>query len=135
MDKPKGEKLSSFLVRAGSILLAVYVIFLMGRSVWTNYDLRSSIEKLNAQIAQLEEQKKELKNLNIYYQSDSFKELEARRKLGMKKPDEKVVIISNNSATANFQESILSDQAGLTKETNQNPGPNWSRWLDFFSNR
>lgn len=126
-------QLSSFMVKGGSILLIIYAVFLLGRSIWTNYDLRQSIRKLNDQISTLEQQKKGLSDLNIYYQSDSYKELEARRKLNMKMPDEKVVIITGVSSSSNFSDQLAQDQSSLGVQSEKASSPNWMLWLDFFT--
>jgi len=84
MNNNRRDQLISYLIKAGSVLVVIYALFLLGKSVWTNYDLRQTIKELNGQIATLEEQKTELNDLNLYYSSDAYKELEARRELGMK---------------------------------------------------
>lgn len=131
MLENKGQ-LIAFLVKIGSVLVIFYVIFLLGKSIWTNYDLRQSIQKLNSQIATLEIQKKQLADLNLYYASDPYKELEARKKLGLKKPDEKVVIIAA-AETKNFQDQLTQDQLNLSNEEDTQSSPNWILWLDFFT--
>lgn len=133
MNKLRENQLTSFLVRIGSILLIFYILFLLGRSVWTNYDLRQSIKKLNTQIATLEQQKIDLRNLNLYYSSESFKELEARRKLGFKKPDEKVVIIASAQDTNNFEQELNADRGKVAEKKNEETTSNWLLWLDYFT--
>lgn len=131
--------------------VAVYVVFfwiilLLVRSVWQNITLKQSIQKLNEQIATLEDNKSNLNNLLIYYRSDSFKELEARKKLGMKKPGEKVVILpiepseTNSPAVAgeqtatpsNFPEEVQKEQKTISSNKEENPLPNWRLWWDYF---
>lgn len=122
----------SRVVKIGLYILAIYIIFLLGKALWTNYYLRQSIEKLNEQIAVLEEQKKELNNLNLYYQSDDFKELEARRKLGMKRPDEKVLLISSPT-TGTFSEELEKEKQSIAEKESQSESPCWQLWWEFFT--
>ena len=88
------EKISKIAI----YVVSIYLIFLLGRTFYHNFQLKRGIEKLEGQIVTLEEQKKDLANLNLYYQSDAFKELEARRKLNLKRVDEKVVILPGSPA-------------------------------------
>jgi len=132
MLKNKGQ-LTGFFVKIGSVLITFYVIFLLGKSIWTNYDLRQSIHKLNSQIATLQEQKKQLSSLNLYYSSESYKELEARKKLGLKKADEKVAIIAGATDASNFPDQLAQDQSSLDSKSGGESGPNWILWLDFFT--
>jgi hypothetical protein len=133
MNKLRDGQLAPFFVKIGSVLLVFYVLFLLGRSVWTNYDLRQSIKTLNSQIAMLQDQKKDLSNLNLYYSSASFKELEARRKLGYQKPDEKVVIIANTAGVNNFEQELTADRTQVAEKKATEATSNWLVWLDFFT--
>ena len=58
-----------------------------------NVGLKKQIDQVKKTNQTLEANNKNLQNLIVYYQSASFKELEARDKLGLKKPDEQVVFI------------------------------------------
>lgn len=123
--------------------LAVYlgvfwILFLLGRSLWQNWDLKHSIWKLTDQIATLEQQKKDLENLNLYYKSDSFKELEARRKLGLKKPEEKIFIIADTSpalsnTNENFSEEINKEKEKIAGLEAPSKIPNWLLWWQYFT--
>lgn len=137
-NKNRQKKLIDLAVKVGTYVFILYILFLLGRVLWINANLKSSIEKLHGQIAALEQQKKDLSNLVLYYQSDAFKELEARKKLGFKKPGEKVMIIptspdSGNSPPANFAEEVEKEKKGVAgKETTQEE-PNWRLWWEFFT--
>jgi cell division protein FtsB len=133
MKKIRDGQLAPFFVKIGSVLLIFYVLFLLGRSIWTNYDLRQSIKTLNDQIVTLRDQKKDLSNLNLYYGSESFKELEARRKLGYQKPDEKVVIIGTTAGINNFEQELTADRTQITEKKVEDTTANWLVWLDYFT--
>ncbi len=79
---------------AGKLLLVAligYFIFLIFQAAKQNYQTSQKIKKLREEIASLERQKEVLQNLKIYYQTNTYKELEARRKLLLKKEGETVV--------------------------------------------
>lgn len=124
-----------------------WMIFLLVRSVWQNWSLRQSINKLNDQIVTLEQDKNDLNNLIIYYRSDSFKELEARKKLGMKRPDEKMVILpvlpnssgsptvagQSESSPSNFSEEVKKEQETLRPAEENSAVSNWRLWWQYFT--
>jgi len=131
MNREKYLNLASKVI---IFVFVIYTLFLLGKSLFINYELRQSIQKLNEQIATLEQQKKDLNNLILYYQSDSFKELEARRKLGLKKPGEKVYLISaTTSAPMNFEEEMKEEQEKVSSKEKILNKSNWSLWWDFFT--
>lgn len=108
------------------ILLVIYFSFLTGKSIYGNWKSNQEAKKIKTEIELLEVENKNLKDLIAYYQTESFKEKEARRKLGLVKPDEKVVIISKEPPA---QESQISKP----KEEDLMPEkPNWQLWWDFF---
>lgn len=79
---------------AGKLLVIAiigYFIFLIVRSARENYQTSQKIKRLKQEIADIETKKTALQNLNIYYKTQTFKELEARRKLLLKKPGETVL--------------------------------------------
>ena len=123
------------LTRVVSYLLIVYILFLLGRSVWQNYTLKQSIDKLSDQISTLNQEKKNLENLNVYYQSESFKELEARRKLNMKLADEKVFFIASTPTENNFQTELNKDINNVNTVDGTLAGKNWQLWWDFFTKK
>ena len=126
-------KLISSLVKIVSYLLIFYILFLLGKSLWTNFNLRKSINQLNVQIVSLSDDKKNLENLNLYYQSDAFKELEARRKLGLKSSGEKVLILAATPTTQNFSDELQKEKEKTANTQSGAPTPNWALWWQFFT--
>jgi cell division protein FtsB len=100
------NKYISFSKKIGIIFLVIYVFIILGRSIWTNWYLKKQIDIIKSENTRIEQRNRNLENLIVYYRSSSFKELEARDKLGLKKPDEKVVLVpvrkidSNNTVEA-----------------------------------
>ncbi len=75
------------------LAVAVYLSFLLIDTVKKNYDLKQQIGDLQADITTLETENQELKYQTAYYQTDAFKEKEARAKLGLQAPGENVIIL------------------------------------------
>lgn len=112
-------------------LLVFYTFFMIGKSVWINYKLRQQIKDIESQISDIQKQNKNFENLIIYYQSDSFREVEARRKLGLKKADETVVAVpvkkyeDYNTETQTQKENIADISTSITES-------NASLWWQYF---
>lgn len=107
------------------ILLAIgYVLFLLYQAVYFNYQTSQKINALKQDLARLEEGKRELETLIAYYQTDSFQELEARKKLGMKMPGEKVVKVE-------LAETSQKKEQNVPELTDSNR-PNWEQWLRYL---
>lgn len=106
------------------IMIAVYLAAVLSQTIYYNYTLNRHIETLRGEISLLEAQQEQL-NYNIsYYKTDSFKDREARAKLGLQLPGEGVLILPNPH------------QSGAASPTNgTNPvqhRSNFGQWLDFL---
>jgi cell division protein FtsB len=132
--KEKFEKFSKFFISmlGKLILLAgiLFVLFNLGKSVWKNYQNVEMINTKKLEITKLENENQNLKNLNMYYQTDSFKEIEARSKLDYKKPGENVLIIPELSGN---------NKELTTEDVNKNEEPkaeipNAVKWYHFIIN-
>jgi len=87
-------------VRASVVIttiIFVYMFVATGEALWQNYQINQDIIKLKIDIIQLNKENIQLKNLIAYLKTESFREKEARRKLGYKKPDENVVAIPQDN--------------------------------------
>lgn len=105
-----------------------YSIFLVGKSTYDNYQFNRDIATEQAQIAQLEKEQEAIKLSLIYYRSNSFKEVEARRRLGLKGKDEFVVALPAAASEPAFAiPSLLEKQSTPSQLT---PYQSW--WNLFF---
>lgn len=81
------------LQQTATFLFLLYVLFLLGRSAWANAERNEQNTAIREQIAALETETVMLAEQIAYQQTITFKELEARRKLGIKKPGEVVIAL------------------------------------------
>lgn len=113
------------------LVLAIigFIIFNIGRSVYKNWQTNQKIADIEKAIVELEKQNKNLQNLIAYYQTNAFKELEARQKLGYLKPDEKVLIIPELGQNKETQTPTVNSQ----EEKNQSSqDPNFLKWYHYI---
>jgi len=113
-----------------SILIVVtlaYVGFLLYQAVSVNFQTNRKIAELKKEIAEIEGDRESLQALIAYYQTPDFQELEARKKLGLKMPGEKVVTVEVPEASHNQPVESSEDSAVNSGE------PNYQKWLDYLS--
>lgn len=120
-------------------VLVVYTFFILGRSVISNYQLQRQTDVIKTEINRAQVQNKNLENLILYYQSASFQEVEARRELGLKKPGEKIYIVSSLN-TDNFNSELDSQvknvsSSSVDETANNSNTSNPSLWWQFIFNR
>ena len=116
---------TSFVNIIGAVI-AVWILISLIQTVKHNYDLEKQIDKLRQQIAVLQAQKDELSYNIAYYNTDSFKERQARTRLGLQQPGENVVILPSPTPTPD----IVAEQAKAKAKRS-----NFRQWLDFLSGK
>jgi len=107
-----------------SIIITLSLTWWFGRPIFENIRKVHRLEILRAEIRQLERQKRRIEDTIEYYKTDVFIEKEARDRLNMVKPGEKIVIITDN-------ETQSGEVAG--EEDIQNIEiTNWEKWRRLF---
>jgi cell division protein FtsB len=135
MDEPSQNKKSnsnSIISIVLLVMIGLYIAFLLYQSVLFNYQTNQRISSLQADIRKLEQDNSQLGVLIAYYKTDSFRELEARRKLGMKLPGEKVVTVEVKETPSAQSSSTQTNSEGSAKTSSR---PNWRLWLDFIAGK
>lgn len=102
---------------------AFYLSVLLIQVVRRNYDLNKQVVALNTQIQSLQDEKDELNYKLQYYQTDSYKEKEARAKLGLQAPGEGVIILPRQNTTQTTTAKPAAKKS------------NWQQWMDFLLGR
>ncbi|OGB74318.1 hypothetical protein A2V68_01005 [candidate division Kazan bacterium RBG_13_50_9] len=129
LEKLKSQKkLRSQLTMVGVGALYIYMVVATGEALWQNYRVNSDIAKLRAEIIELQDKGVQLRNLIAYRGTESFKEREARRKLGYKKPGEQVLAIPQP-----YSPDVESGQAKeTTEEETRAKLNNFQKWIDYI---
>lgn len=133
MNSLKRIKLTDLMGKLLLYLLIIYTFYMLGRSIWQNYELKQQEKAIRAAIAKVEQQNKDLNNLIAYYQSSSFREVEARQKLGLKKPGEKVVIVAQKDSVTNYQTEQNQEQQNIATTEQPTTAANWQLWWNYFT--
>ena len=118
----------SFLI-FGTLFLVV-ILYGLGKSIVTNYQVNKEIARLQNEINKLDDQNIEMTQLLEYIQTDDFVAREARMKLGLKKQGEHLVIVQETEgdleASRVLTENITNDRETINEESNI------KKWINFI---
>jgi cell division protein FtsB len=124
MKLPKFTLTGSSLVNVIGSVIIIYLGVQLGQTIKSNYDLGLQIQELKSQIGLLQSQKQQL-NYNIqYYNTDTYRDREARSTLGLQLPGENVIIIPGDTP------SPVPSYDASTKASA--PKSNLQQWIDFL---
>jgi len=120
-----------FMVIALVALLLNFV-----RESYHKYQLSEEIGGLKTEIERLEGRRQQLAGLMEYFEQESYLEKEARQRLNLKKPGEKVVILSQKADVdiGNDQrvDNILSENTDSSQNTENQETANYWKWWEYF---
>lgn len=122
------EILRSRWFLALSIVVILYFFWALGKMAWQNYQVNQQIKGLENEVAQIEGDNQKLSDLIAYFQTETFKEQEAREKLGLVMPGEKVLVFPGNDKNADT--SIVETVTKKDEEVKNEP--NYKKWWSFF---
>lgn len=106
-------------------VIVVYLLVVLGQTVKRNYDLNNQITRLEAQKSLLEAQKSQLSDNIQFYGTDSFRQREARSKLGLQLPGESVIIVQKPAPAPST--------APKTADATTGSSSNFGQWMAFLT--
>lgn len=105
-------------------LVIIYLFFVVGRTIFDNYNSNKELDQEQQKINDLEANVQDIQNKINYYQTSSFKEKEAREKLGYKAPGENVLSLPIDQENEKGSDSSLGEVKIKT--------PNYRYWWEYF---
>ncbi|MBU0598097.1 septum formation initiator family protein [Patescibacteria group bacterium] len=123
--------LRSKLAIVFEIVILIALSTALAKEIIHKYQISSEINGLQEEVAKLEQNNLELNDLISYFESDTYKEEQARLQLGLQKPDEKVIAVLGDStelAQAEADQAVA--VAANTNDTRDNP----QKWWDYYFN-
>ena len=102
----------------------VYLFVVVGKTVHGNYNSNKDIQKQEDVVNELELELTSIQNKINYYQTASFKEKEAREKLGYKAPGEYVISLPIDQEKDKSEDQSLGEVHIKT--------PNYRYWWSYF---
>lgn len=112
------------------LLVILYILYNLGYSIFSNYKVNEKIIGTTTDINSLKQENELLKNQNLYYQTNTFKELEARRKLGMKADGENVIITPDNKDQSDLPDNLSAQGENIQNKTKV--VPNYVKWWQYM---
>lgn len=126
LKNPRQLRSQILVVIAAAVFMHMVVATI--EAVWQNYRINQDVAKLKGEIAQLRDDQLELQNLIAYLNTESFKEREARRKLGYRKPGEQVIALPNSV----LQDIDSGEAKGGAAEESGTTLNNPQKWWEYF---
>lgn len=103
------------------VMLLLFFSYSLIREVKRRQAIKNDIQNLEQELVALDQSNSELQSLIDYLKTDEYAELEAKRKLGLKRTDEQVILVTEDEAL----------QAALAAEPVERT-PNWLSWKQYF---
>ena len=117
------------LIMVGSLLFLIFLGIATVRESYRGWKVDQEIEALEAQADELEGRNKRLMEIAQNLQSPERMEVEARKRLGMRQPGERVVLLEGFVATGTWESQVSLD---VIAETPEIPRTNPEQWFDYF---
>ncbi|MFZ1242822.1 MAG: hypothetical protein WAQ22_01625 [Candidatus Saccharimonas sp.] len=114
------------IVLAVALLIAAYWAWESVSRMQLNYTQQRAIDAKQRELKLTELETETLQYQKNYYESDEYKDLAAREKLGLAAPGEKVLILPKNSLAASepTEEKVVSAKTTTAS--------NFEQWIDFL---
>lgn len=103
------------------IVILLFVSVSLLREVKRKRNIQTEIKELEHELTQLERDNVSLQSLIDYLKTDEYIELEAKKKLGMKRAGEQVILVTKKEVSATTQTS-----------SSQEAVANWQLWWRYF---
>lgn len=112
------------------VLILILISAALTKEIARRYQIRGEIKKLQAQAGELEKKNTDLGQLVSQISSSTYKEEQARLKLGLQKPGESVVVVLGESTDNQNNNSAVSSTPTEASLTHQTSNP--QRWWKYF---
>lgn len=116
-------------------LLILFFLSLRSFDMWSSrHQFDREITDLKRQIIDLKRENENLITLMESWETDSRLELEARTKLGLKKPGEEVVVVAREEIGGNWSETPISELINDQISAKESFLNNFKKWWHYFAN-
>ncbi len=111
-------------------MIAVSWAWASVQAVQRNYQLQREVDGKQQQLALTQLQTDTLAYQQRYYQSHEYLSLEAKRRLGLAEPGEKVVVLPPNTADAIAKDKVA--EKDVTPAPVDDQTPPFQQWMNFL---
>lgn len=118
----KGESKSLRLGYLVVLVLGMYIIFVLSKSLWEIREAYRRIDSTQARLRQEERRKIDLESQLMEATSSGYVEKVARNELNMQKPGEVLVVLPENPGDQKSENVPQKEDGGV---------PNWKKWWNL----
>jgi len=122
-------------MRGGVLLIGIlisWVIYVSSKQVSRNQRIESEVSMLQHEAEKIRRENETLSEKISYFASDNFREQEAKKKLGLQKVNEEVVVIKSRPETEALSEPETPKPS--VSEVGKS-APNYQKWWKLFFGR
>lgn len=125
---------AKYLMRAGVVIIVALIswaVYVSSKQFSRNQRIEDEVSALQAEADKIQRENETLTEKIRYFDSNDFREQEAKEKLGMKRAGEEVVVIKSwqkddqETASMNTRMTLSSEQVG-------DQSPNYEKWWRLF---
>lgn len=128
----ENKKMKSVFIKIGAIIaliLIVYIVVAAGMEAQRKRQIQSEIEKLAADAEKIRKENFDIQDKIAYLESRDYQEKEAKDKLSLQGPDEKVIIIKPGISGVKKQ----IENTEMPEERSETPKvANYYKWWLYF---
>ncbi len=114
------------------VLVVGMVGFSLVKEYLRSYQIHSEIEQLRNQITALQTENKQAGDFVEYLKTESYFEQQARIKLGLKSPGEKMIVIDTSGQVGATGEHAVPRGAMALQTFQRDDRTNPQKWFDYF---
>ena len=129
-----GIKVGSFFLKVFSVLCFVALIFVLisvFKETYKKNQIQKEINNLQDEAQKINKENSEIRERIAYFESPEYQEKEAKDKLGLQNPDEKVIVVTPSAQNV-AGENISTINVGASKFITQKELPTYQKWWNYF---
>ncbi|OGI22460.1 MAG: hypothetical protein A2808_03090 [Candidatus Moranbacteria bacterium RIFCSPHIGHO2_01_FULL_55_24] len=124
--KPKDWYMRLFV--AGLLVLIGWALYVSSKQLERNKRIAQEVNTLQEEAEKIRKENETLSERIGYFSSQEFREQEAKKKLGLKKPQETVVAIKEEVPEEQGQDAVSESP----KEASKSPSEIYMKWWQLF---
>lgn len=118
------------VVIAGALFLTFSVAIV--RELINSHQVRLQVQRLQGQVAAEQHRQQQLQDVIDYLGSPTFREQEARLKLGLKKEGEQVLVVPTTNTPLTNETTSTNSSSTSTETSSSTPASHPTQWWHYF---
>lgn len=114
------------------VLLGGWVLYLSSKQIERSHRIQEEVSSLETEAVKIRRENDTLSEKIQYFSSDDFREQEAKKKLGLKKSEETVVIIKPQPEQNKEGENSFVMRQQTSVDVGKENIPNYKKWWKIF---